>query len=52
MHCRHGVKKLRIHVLQARLKKLGTDNHRHRAADEKHDKGKHQVHGADVLVVG
>ena len=47
-----GVEELRLDELQAGLEQLGADDHRHEAADEEHDAGEHQVHRADVLVVG
>ena len=34
------------------LEQLRADDHRHHAADEEHQAGEHQVHRADVLVVG
>ena len=52
MHGGHRVEELRIDELQAGLEQLGADHHRHRAADEEHDAGEHQVQRADVLVVG
>ena len=52
VHGGHGVEKLRVHILHARLEQLGANHHGHGAADKEHDQGKHQVHGADILMVG
>src|SRR5262249_44786158 len=41
-----------VEDLQAWTHQLGADRDRHRAADEPGDERKHQVHRADVLVVG
>ena len=38
--------------LQAWLKQLKPNHHGHSATHEKHDQGKDQVHGADILVIG
>ncbi len=42
----------RIDELQTGLKQFGPDDHGHRAADEEHDQAEHQVHGADVFMIG
>ncbi len=52
MHGGHRIEQLRVDELQARLEQLGADDHGHGTADEEHDAGKHQVHRADVLVIG
>jgi hypothetical protein len=48
----HLIEEHRIDELQAGLKQFRSNDHRHRAADEKHGQAEHQVHGADVFVVG
>ena len=48
----HLIEEHRIDELQAGLEQFGADDHGHRAADEEHDQAEHQVHGADVFVVG
>src|ERR1700682_991507 len=48
----HLIEEHRIDELQPGLKQFRPDDHGHRAADEKHDQAEHQVHGADVFVVG
>ena len=48
----HLVEEVRIDNLQTRLVQLGTNDHRHEAADQEHDEGEPQVHRTDVFVVG
>jgi len=48
----HLIEEHRIDELHSGLKQFRPDDHRHGAADEKHDQAEHQVHGADVFVVG
>ena len=46
------IEKHRVHQLQAGFEQLGANQHGHGAADEEHDQAEHQVHGADVFVIG
>ena len=46
------MKRHRIDQLQAGLEQFRADHHGHGAADEEHDQAEHQVHGADVFVIG
>jgi len=48
----HLIEKVRIDVLQARLKEFRTDNQRHRAADKKHDETGNQIQSANIFMVG
>ncbi len=52
MHGGHLVEERRLHKLQARLEQLGPDHHCHGTARDEHREREHQVHGADILVVG
>jgi hypothetical protein len=52
VHGGHRVEELRIDQLQTGLEELRADDEGHEAADEEHDAREHQVHRADVLVVG
>ncbi len=49
---RHLIEQFRIDELQPGFEQFGSNDHGHCAADEKHDQAEHQVHGADVFVVG
>ncbi len=48
----HLIEEFRIDELQAGFEQFGPNDHGHCAADEEHDQAEHQVHGADVFVVG
>ena len=48
----HLIEEHGVHQLQAGFEQLRAYQHGHAAADEEHDQAEHQVHGADVFVVG
>jgi hypothetical protein len=48
----HLIEEHGVHQLQAGFEQLGANQHGHGAADEEHDQAEHQVHGADVFVIG
>src|SRR5690606_33994161 len=52
VHRGHLVEELRVDDLHAGHEQLGTDDQRHRAANEEHQQREQQVQGTDVLVVG
>jgi hypothetical protein len=48
----HLIEEHRVDELQSWLEQFRADDHGHRTADEEHDQTEHQIHGADVFVVG
>ncbi len=52
VHGRHRVVERRVEELHTGLEEFEADEQRHRTAEEEQHAGEHQVHRADVLVVG